>query len=249
MFTSYMTRQKQRAESKARKEAYENHHKEVLARIPKIVEKINESFKFEQELMYNNIIKSWRKAKADLQSVDGNRKSYIIEIMGKDLTPKVKEPSYADLMVKYPSTRFDNTPEYKEYKLDQKRINAIYDDFHKSLAGILFVRSLWHDEGVIDKAGTPTKQAFENYIHKDATDYVDAQRYKLEHAISSKLGHYTRITVLKSRVKRGAKGFEGVFTLYTDQGLRVFKCWSIMAEGEIQRLHYRYLSNVKTYSK
>ncbi len=86
----------------------------------------------------------------------------------------------------------------------------------------------------------------EEQIIKEAKNYIEMQKWNLFRSIHNYLGKLDIVKTKNTRFQNTQNGFEGDWTLTLQDGTtKFFETKSIIAEGLIQRAHYRYLINLK----
>jgi hypothetical protein len=80
---------------------------------------------------------------------------------------------------------------------------------------------------------------------KEAQFYVEMQKARLMYAAVRYLGGLDITSIDNSNITDHRNGFEGVWTLtLADGSKKTFRTHTIIAEGYVQRAHYRYLVNL-----
>ena len=92
-----------------------------------------------------------------------------------------------------------------------------------------------------------TEKQMEEFIPKFQEETIEANRVKLDNAITKKLAGYEIIDVKEVDFNGSPQGWQGAWMLTLKDGRRLnFNTKAIYAGGyNIQCLHYRYLSKVK----
>jgi hypothetical protein len=82
-------------------------------------------------------------------------------------------------------------------------------------------------------------------LEKEAKDYVDNQKARLMYAAVRYLGDLDITSLDNSSIRNHHNGFEGIWKLTLADGTRkTFRTHTIIAEGHVQRAHYRYIVNL-----
>lgn len=81
---------------------------------------------------------------------------------------------------------------------------------------------------------------------QEAKQYVQDQKMRLIVAAVNHLQHLNIVSAENTYIRNQRNGFEGMWVLtLADGSTKTFSTNTIIAEGQIQRAHYRYLTNLK----
>jgi hypothetical protein len=83
-------------------------------------------------------------------------------------------------------------------------------------------------------------------LEKEADDYIENQKAKLMYAAVRYLSELDITSVDNNTIRNHRNGFEGIWNItLSDNTKKVFETKTIVAEGYIQRAHYRYLTHLR----
>lgn len=89
------------------------------------------------------------------------------------------------------------------------------------------------------------KDATVEVLNKEAFDYIEMQKWNLFKAVLNYLNNLDITRFETIRIANRHNGFEGDWKLFCSDGsIKYFETKTIIAGGNIQRLHYRYLVNL-----
>jgi hypothetical protein len=82
-------------------------------------------------------------------------------------------------------------------------------------------------------------------LETEAEYFVEVQKFKLFRAVFNIVDDLNIVKVVKLRFINHPNGFQGTWEFTLEDGsTKLFSTKSIIASGSIQRMHYRYLSNI-----
>lgn len=190
------------------------------------------------ELNYN--IKQCRKPSASKRSY----KKYTIEQLQESL-PELTEPQQEYLNAIIHEFNVETQP-----KQTLKQFIASFTGAKKELFEQLEKSFEEKEKIFLGKVITwftaEYKHLTEVMIQKEAEYYVEIQKWNLFKAASKYLAPYDVKECLNTYFRSTDNGFEGQWLLtMSDGSTKHFETKTIIAEGLIQKAHYRYISNLK----
>lgn len=215
----------ERAETKKRNEAQKQKLTEAQERLRDVIQKVEDAFQPESDRLYASVIKRWTDARAVVQDHKGEEASLYNKITGGQ-----HGMDYGTRM-----HIFKGQPGYEAYKVESEARSLRSEKWHSSLEYRMLYRDLWKND-----------TAFKTISEREAAMIVEAEKFKLRQAVVKKLMHLKTVEVKHHYIKEGQQGFEGYFTLDTNEGLLIFECFSIWVWGVVVESHARYLSYLKT---
>jgi hypothetical protein len=122
-------------------------------------------------------------------------------------------------------------------------LESVLDQIEESVKGFeqqIYVKAL--DWFAIDENGRVLSK---EQLEAEAKRYVEHQKARLMYAAVRYLGGLDIKTIDAANIRNHTNGFEGVWKLtLADGSKKTFRTHTIIAEGYVQRAHYRYLVNL-----
>lgn len=196
--------------------------------------------KISMELNYN--IKQKRKATAAKRSY----KKYSVEQL-EEILPDLTDVQQNYLQQIIEALKSEDTPKQtiKQYIATFTGVKRyLFEEIEKSFEA--------HEEKIFNnvllwlKTDKDSQHLTEAQMILEAQKYIENQKWNLFKAVVNYLGNLDIINTKNIYFRNTNNGFEGEWILtLSDGSIKDFTTKSIIAEGLIQRAHYRYLINLK----